>query len=308
MRPSQAALTQRHRAAEERSARPIAARRQLPDLRPWAMALLTALTLLLAGALPGQAASREEARDFLKVTGFDAALESIVLSADNGPAMLGIDDRGFQTIWEVMADRVFRNEPIQNLALDMLSATLTEAEMSTAQDFYGSDLGQRLVAVENASHLDEDTMRSTRADETLAELVAARDIARLSALERLISALDDTSDGALAMAEVQTRFMIAARNAGVIELAVGDDELRAMIEGQFREMAADDGLETGMANAALTYADFSTEEIDRYAEALEDPDMQRVYELMNAVQYEVMADRFEAAAALMAGTNSGEEL
>ncbi|SNY52518.1 hypothetical protein SAMN06297129_2331 [Pseudooceanicola antarcticus] len=308
MRPSRPALTPRHRDCAPASARARAQSRPLPDLRPLGMVLLTALALLLSGVLPGQSATREEARDFLKVTGFDAALESIVQSADNGPAMLGIEDRGFRTLWDVMAARVFRNDPIQDLALDMLSATLTEKEMATAQEFYGSDLGQRLVEVENASHLSTDAERGEKAEAALAEVMAARDIARLSALERLISALDETSDGALAMAEVQSRFMIAARNAGVIELSVGDDELRALITGQFREMAADDGIEAGMASAALTYEDFSTEEIDAYAEALEDPDMQRVYELMNAVQYEVMADRFEAAAALMVGANSSEEL
>jgi len=36
--------------------------------------------------------------------------------------------------------------------------------------------------------------------------------------------------------------------------------------------------------------------------------MQRVYELMNAVQYEVMANRFEALATRMSGLQPGEEL
>ncbi|WP_010138997.1 DUF2059 domain-containing protein [Oceanicola sp. S124] len=311
--PEGRTLTQRHhgalaRMAASRTTGPTIDAQRMPDLRGAVLAMLGALVLLLAQALPGQSASREEARDFLKVTGFDAALESIVMSADNGPAMLGIDDRGFRAVWDVMAARVFRNEQIQTMALDMLSATLTADEMVTARDFYGSELGQRLVEVENASHLADDTGKPEAAAAALSEVVEGRDIARLSALERLISALDDTSDGALAMAEVQARFMIAARNAGVIELSVGDDALRDLIAGQFREMGEQDGLEAGMANAALTYRDFSTEEIDAYAAALEDPAMQRVYELMNAVQYEVMADRFEAAAALLTGAGSGEEL
>ncbi|MBR9762950.1 MAG: DUF2059 domain-containing protein [Rhodobacteraceae bacterium] len=310
-RPESRSLTQRHGLGDRGpggTARTTTLARALPDPRTALLALLTALALLLAQAVPGHAASRDEARDFLKITGFDAALESIVMSADNGPAMLGIEDPGFRSLWEVMAARVFRNAPIQDMALDMLSATLTEAEMATADDFYGSDLGRRLVEVENASHLADDAGKPEAAAAALAEVMQARDIGRLSALERLISALDETSDGAEAMAEVQARFMIAARNAGVIELSVGDDALRDLIAGQFREMAEQDGLQTGMANAALTYRDFSTEEIETYAAALEDPGMQRVYELMNAVQYEVMADRFEAAAALLEGSGSSEEL
>ena len=45
-----------------------------------------------------------------------------------------------------------------------------------------------------------------------------------------------------------------------------------------------------------------------YAKALEHPEMQRVYELMNAVQYEIMANRFEILAGRMAGMAPGQEL
>ena len=36
--------------------------------------------------------------------------------------------------------------------------------------------------------------------------------------------------------------------------------------------------------------------------------MQRVYELMNAIQYEIMANRFEVLAARMAEMHPGQEL
>lgn len=273
-----------------------------------AWAGLLALLVVLALALPGRAATREQARDFLDITGFDAALDSIALSAKSGPGMLGIDDPGFRNLWTLMSKRVFVPDEMQAMALDMLEDTLGEEEMATARDFYGSDLGQRLVEVENASHLDEDEGRTDRAQALLDELLEAREADRVLALERLVSALDDTSDGAAAMAEVQARFMIAARDAGVIELRVGPDALRDLIARQFREMDAANGTHDAVAGAALTYRDFTTDEIETYAEALEDPAMQRVYELMNAVQYEVMADRFEAAAALMAGASGGQEL
>ncbi|MGI3164894.1 DUF2059 domain-containing protein [Pseudooceanicola sp. 200-1SW] len=292
------------------TAAPRARRRALalPDPRPLLLSALLALALVASLALPGRAASREEVRDFLKVTGFDAAIDSISLSADRGPAMLGLDDPGFVTVWNVMAKRVFDRATMQDMAAAMLEETLDEAAIRSAHDFYGSDLGQRLVEVENASHLDEDEGRADLASALLAHLIEERDVARLSALDRLVSALDDTSDGVMAMAEVQSRFMIAARNAGVIELRVGDDALRDLIAEQFRQMQADSGSQDGVANAAWTYRDFTTEEIDRYAEALEDPGMQRVYELMNAVQYEVMADRFETAASLLVGAQPSQEL
>lgn len=45
-----------------------------------------------------------------------------------------------------------------------------------------------------------------------------------------------------------------------------------------------------------------------YAEALEQPDMQKVYELLNAVQYEIMANRFEVLAARMSGLQPGQDI
>jgi len=36
--------------------------------------------------------------------------------------------------------------------------------------------------------------------------------------------------------------------------------------------------------------------------------MQEVYDLMNAIQWEIMANRFEALAVKMAGMSRGEEL
>lgn len=282
--------------------------RALPQPRAFLALMAGTLAVLAALALPGRAATREEAQDFLRVTGFDVALDGIALSAEDGPAMLGIDDPGFQGLWNVMAKKVFTSDEMQNIALSMLQETLTEDEMTVARDFYGSDLGQRLVKVEDMSHMDTDPDRGDKAKAVLNELLEQKDVDRVAALERLVTALDDTGDGAKAMAEVQSRFMIAARNAGVIELRVGDDELRDMIAKQFRDLQDSDGTQRAVANAAFTYKDFTVEEIEAYADALEAPGMQKVYELMNAVQYEVMANRFEAAAGLLSGAQIGEEL
>ena len=65
---------------------------------------------------------------------------------------------------------------------------------------------------------------------------------------------------------------------------------------------------SALTSAAYTYQSFSDEELDAYAAALETPEMQELYELMNAVQYEVMANRFEALAARMGRMQPGQEL
>ena len=67
-------------------------------------------------------------------------------------------------------------------------------------------------------------------------------------------------------------------------------------------------LRSALINAAYTYQAFSDAEVEAYAEALEDARMQKVYALMNAVQYEIMANRFEAVAARLPGMQPSTDL
>ncbi len=103
------------------------------------------------------------------------------------------------------------------------------------------------------------------------------------------------------------RFLMAAAAAGVIELQMEESDLREVLrlqEGDLRTNIKTNAL----SNAAYTYQAFSDEEVTAYAEALEHPDMKRVYELMNAVQYEIMANRFEAVADRLSGMRPSQDL
>ncbi|MEM9870775.1 MAG: hypothetical protein AAF822_05925, partial [Pseudomonadota bacterium] len=71
------------------------------------------------------------------------------------------------------------------------------------------------------------------------------------------------------------------------------------------EASIADGAMTG---AAYTYQSFSDVEVLAYVEALEHPKMREVYDLMNAVQYEIMANRFEALAVWMQDLQPSQEL
>ncbi len=65
---------------------------------------------------------------------------------------------------------------------------------------------------------------------------------------------------------------------------------------------------SSLLSAAYTYKDISDDDLAAYRDALSDPDMQQVYELMNAIQHEVMANRFETLASRMAGLRRGQDL
>jgi len=267
---------------------------------------LSALTCLIALMSAAQAADRANVEAFLKVTGFDVAIDSIALSATSAPDLLGMNQGDFGAQWTAVAEDVFDTDLMQNRALDILEATLDDDLLAHAAAFYASDLGQRLVEVENSSHMAGDEEKELVGNAMLADL-KAKDDPRVDLFRRMNVAIDPNDIGPKAMTEIQVRFILAASYAGVIELRTDEDGLRALLNENAEEMA--EAIETSsLANAAYTYRDFILEELVEYTEALEHPDMMTVYELMNAVHFEVMSNRFEALALRMGDIQPVQDL
>lgn len=272
------------------------------------IALTTTFALVLAAfAAPAQAADQAKLREYLEITGFDVALESIRLSADNAPAMLGIEADAFGSEWSRLVNEVFATDTMQLMAMDILGETLSDDLLTHAADFYASDLGQRLVAVENDSHMEEEDGLKTESGAAIMEGLRQIDSPRIALLERLTQATDADGASLRAIQEVQVRFLMAAAGAGVIELRMDEADLREAMRSQEDEMRQSIAA-NALTNAAYTYQAFSDAEVEAYAEALEDARMQKVYALMNAVQYEIMANRFEAVAARLSDMQPSTDL
>ena len=276
-------------------------------LRAGLMAAVLAGMLGLMPAGSARAASQESLEAFLKVTGFDVALESIALSARDAPGMLGMEAEDFGYQWTLAADEVFAPEKMKDMALDMLGQTLDDDLLAHAVDFYATPLGLRLVEVENESHMIDDGETKTLAGEALLEEMRSEDPEREALLKRMNDAIDASGTSVRAVQMIQYRFLTAASNAGVLELKLDGEALMALLRENEAEMRAS-LTQSALVNSAYTYRDFSDAEIETYTEALEDERMSRVYELMNAIQWEVMANRFEVLAGKMAGMSRGEEL
>jgi hypothetical protein len=244
---------------------------------------------------------------FLSVTGFDTALESIALSAGDAPLMLGRDASEFGADWSRTVAEVFDADLMRDQALEILDRALTDDLLTHAVEFYASDLGQRLVAVENAAHMADD---SDIAREEGGQIIAGllrEGSARLTILQRMGPAIDPDDSAVRAVEEIQIRFLLSASAAGVVTMELDEPSLRAVIEDQRNSLRLA-MRESGLAQSAYVYRSFSDDELDAYVTALEHPVMQRVYELMNAIQYEIMANRFEVLARRMADLHPGEEL
>lgn len=268
--------------------------------------VLSALTCLFLLVSQAQAADRANVEAFLKITGFDVAIDSIALSATSAPDLLGMSQGDFGAQWTAVAEDVFDTDLMQNRALDILEATLKDDLLAHAAAFYASDLGQRLVEVENSSHMADDEEKEAVGNAMLADL-EAKDDPRIDLFRRMSVAIDPNDIGPKAMTEIQVRFILAASYAGVIDLRTDEEGLRALLNENAEEMA--EAIETSsLANATYTYRDFTLEELAEYTEALEHPDMMTVYELMNAVHFEVMSNRFEALALRMGDIQPVQDL
>ncbi|WP_294621484.1 DUF2059 domain-containing protein [uncultured Roseovarius sp.] len=271
------------------------------------MTMVLSVILVLVFAAPSKAADRDRLEAFLEVTGFGVALDSLALNAADAPQMLGMQASDFGSDWERVALDVFDTDEMRDVALDILSQTLSDEDLAHAAGFYASDLGQRLVEVENASHMiEDDSAKREDGEERVADMMRAGDD-RLQVLKGLNAAVDQSGNAVRAIQEVQVRFLMAASHAGVLDRSIDEQSLRALLKEGEDELRIE--LKAGaLAGAAYTYADISTEDLKAYREALEHPQMQRVYELMNAVQFEIMASRYERLAVRMADLHPGQEL
>lgn len=278
--------------------------RALRFISSWTLAFVTMSFIAIS---PANAAERARVEEFLNVTGFDVALDSIRLSAETAPSLLGLDadDFGFQ--WTLIANEVFASKIMRELAVDILSETLSDELLDHAADFYASDLGARLVEVENSSHMTEDDELKSESGEAIIDGLIRIGSPRVEILKRMNAASDSSGTSVRAIQEVQVRFLMAAAAAGVIELQLDEPDLRELLRTNEPELRI--SLQTSaLAGSAYTYQAFSDVEVEAYTQALEHPDMKTVYDLMNAVQFEVMADRYEALALRMTNLKPSEDL
>lgn len=256
----------------------------------------------------GQASAADRARleAFLEVTGFDVALDSIALSASAAPQMLGLEEGAFGADWSRLAEQVFSPLIMRDRALNILEETLEDEFLEHAAAFYSTDLGKRLVQAENLAHFDDNDLIQQAGNRIIDDLVDAGS-PRVALFKRMNHAIDPNGIGPQALQEIQIRFLVAAAYSGVVNLRVDEDGLRALMQANEAELRLEIEA-SSLASAAYTYQVFSNAELVAYAEALEHPDMQVVYELMNAVHFDVMLNRFEVLASRIGDLHPGQEL
>lgn len=115
--------------------------------------LLAALlmTLLALAPLPARAAEIFSAQELMQATGLDRVFDTygrdIAFSVRQQPVSPG---RVFVEAWEATARTVFDAEAMHGALESALTGIFTESEQTALREFYLSDFGKRLVALEAA--------------------------------------------------------------------------------------------------------------------------------------------------------------
>ena len=259
--------------------------------------LAGAFALLIAAlwAFAAPAAERDTLRAFLETTGFDVAITALQQEAMSGPGMSGVEADDFGSQYVKLAEKVFDPDLMLNRAVDMMQAVMPDDLVGHGAAFYASDLGQELVEMENASHMADAEARQAEGEAVAAEL-AKSNPGRLEDYQAMMDAIGGVDAGVRAILEVQIRYLMSAMAAGSIELDFSEAELRGILNEQAPAIR-EDIARSSIIGAAYTYQSLTDDQVKAYRAALEDPQMQQVYEILNAVQYEVMAERYEALAA-----------
>ena len=270
------------------------------------IALCFNFLLIISAVVPSSAADRNAIETFMKVTGFDVSLESMRVSASDAPAMLGLDAADFGVSWKRIADELFEPESLKNDAVGILRQALSENVLVHASEFYASELGIRLVKAENLSHFEDSDQKKIDGELILAELVD-RSSPQPQYFREMADSIGALESGIRSFREVQVRFIMAAMGAGLIDRQIDEADLRSMLAQQDAEIKTNMLQSLIIANS-YTYRNFTDLEIAQYRDALATDEMKEVYELMNAIHFALMADRYEQMALKMVKLHPLQEL
>ncbi len=257
-----------------------------------------AVATLCFGAAVAVAADRETSREFLETTGFDVAITSMQQTAMNGPGIAGADPDAFGSEWVRLAEEVFDPDAMIEQTLDMMEAIMPQDLVDHGIAFYESPLGTRLVAAENAAQ-NMDHERQLAEGEMIVTRLVEENPARIKEFRLMTEAIGGAESSVKAVIEIQVRYLMSAMAAGASDIRFSEDELREMLSAQAPRIR--ETVETSsVLGSAYVYQDFSDAEVVAYREALQEPNMQQVYEILNGIQFEVMGDRYETLASRLA--------
>ncbi|SFR17534.1 DUF2059 domain-containing protein [Poseidonocella sedimentorum] len=221
----------------------------------------------------GAAADAEEFEDFWRVLRMDDTIEimreeGLAHSADLGAEML---PGGADGAWALTVETLYGMEVLRGHTRSAMYAAVAEDDLGPLVDWFGTELGQRIVGLEisaRTAQLDEDV--ETAAEQVFLERSAAGD-PRVDQIARFIAAGDLVEANLAGSLNANFRFYQGLIEGGGDAVRLSEQQALATVQAQAEEIRADTLM---WLNAFLymSYQPLSDAEMEAYLEFMESPD------------------------------------
>ena len=264
--------------------------------RSLALAVIFAFTPIAAPVLPpalGSAHAEEAAisvAELMRATALDDIFTQFGASIESAPAEQGtVFTPAMQTAWTSAAREVFSAKAMHAELAAAFENTFDPAEMASFADFFHSEFGSRVSAIERQVATLPPRAQLAARDEGLA-LVAESGPRRMQQIEEMLELV--SAEIATAMVREAVRGLLIGMSVngkqGDIEVpwAEIEAELTAIMPAIEADMAA-----TQRAMMHFGYRDLSEAELDTYIEFLRTEPAQRFYAVAAFSIGQIIADR-----------------
>ena len=206
--------------------------------------------------------------------------------------------------WEDLVDRIYRVERMRSIMTDEMAARLEPAEIDVLLQFFGSELGRRIVRLEVTARealLDASVEEASEA--ALAEMRRADD-PRLEVLRGFVEANELVEMNVVGALNSNWAFYQGLEAGGAFGDALSEQQMLADVWGQEDEIRAETE-EWVYSYLAMAYRPLSDDEIAAYTALSETPEGQALntalFATYDAMFVTISRDLGLAAAQFMAG-------
>lgn len=248
-----------------------------PTLPTTALALVLAFSLT-AIAIPDPTLAREPIAptELARITGMDKALDGVAAGiavqgdqlAAEGEAIGGTAN--FAATWKKVADAAFAPAKLKAAFAARLAGKLSATETNTIEDFYRSDLGQRLVAAEVASGSEAGQQEMIAQARQIMEKLSA-DPARRKVLDEIVAATRLNDMSTVLAINMSRAIMIGLATADKTGSRMTMEDIVNATEQQRAEVSTQmDAVVT--LSLAHAYRDIPASDLQSYATFLSKPE------------------------------------
>ena len=209
--------------------------------------------------------------------------------------------------WQAQVDRIYDTDQMAREMSRETAARLTEAEIDTLTQFFGSDLGQRIIALEiSARQALLDPAIEAAAEEAYAEM-EAQDDPRLAALSGFVTANDLVEMNVVGALNSNWAFYQGLEAGGAFDGRMSQDQMLAEVWGQEDEIRAETELWV-YSYLGLAYRPLSDDDLATYTALSETPEGEALNTALFAA-FDVMFTRISRELGLAAATRmAGEDI